>query len=69
MSDWEGDGLEELARLSYIRRYISLLVDSARVLGMLRQPMDLCECVSEELRLVAGCLFYYESRKRDVCLL
>ena len=33
--DGEGVGLEELARLSYTRRYISLAADSARGWGML----------------------------------
>jgi hypothetical protein len=66
VSDWEGDGLEELARLSYIRRYINLVTESVKGLGMLRYPMDLCPCVSEALRLVTGCLFYYESRNREL---
>ena len=32
----EGVGLEELGRLSYTRRYISLVADSARGWGMFR---------------------------------
>ena len=46
-NDGEGAELQELVRLSYTRRYISLARESARVWGLLRSPMELCVCVSE----------------------
>ena len=53
MDDGEGAGLEELARMSYTRRYISLAADSSRGWGSQRlgdvaitmRPVCMCERV------------------------